>query len=175
SSRCSTSTATRRSSAAASSSSCARDGTCSPCVSRRTPPRTPSWRASKTSCWTSSCPESWRQRDRAVPGDGTLRRLRAGLRSCAPRDCYRDVMSVLEGHLSATGLRVGLVVGRFNELVTRRLLDGALDALRRMGVDDDDVTVAWVPGAVEIPLVAKRMAEGGHVDAVVTLGAVVRG
>lgn len=84
-------------------------------------------------------------------------------------------MNVLEGHLSASGLRIGLVVGRFNDLVTQRLLDGALDALRRMGIDDDDVTIARVPGAVEIPLIAKRMAEGGHVDAVVTIGAVVRG
>lgn len=84
-------------------------------------------------------------------------------------------MNVLEGHLSATGLRIGLVVARFNDLVTQRLLDGALGALRRVGIEESAVTVAWVPGAVEIPLVAKRLAEGGRVDAVVALGAVVRG
>ncbi len=84
-------------------------------------------------------------------------------------------MNVLEGHLSATDLRFGIVVGRFNELVTRRLLDGALDALRRSGAADEAITVAWVPGAVEIPPIATRMAASARFDAVIALGAVIRG
>lgn len=79
------------------------------------------------------------------------------------------------GQLRGEGVRVGVVCGRFNDLVTERLLAGALDALARHGVDDGDVTVAWVPGAFEIPLVAARLAAGGGVDAVVCLGAVIRG
>jgi 6,7-dimethyl-8-ribityllumazine synthase len=77
--------------------------------------------------------------------------------------------------MDGTGLRVGLVVARFNEFVTRPLLDGALDTLRRHGVADGDIDVAWVPGSFEIPLVARRMAEGGRYDAVICLGAVIRG
>jgi 6,7-dimethyl-8-ribityllumazine synthase len=84
-------------------------------------------------------------------------------------------MTIWEGSLSGAGLRVAIVASRFNELVGRRLLDGALDALRRAGVAEDDVSVAWVPGAVELPLVARRLAASGEVDAVVTLGAVIRG
>jgi len=84
-------------------------------------------------------------------------------------------MRVYEGTLVGAGLRVGIVVSRFNELVTSRLLSGALDALRRVGVADDDVSVVWVPGAVEIPLLAAKLAASGGVDAVITLGAVVRG
>ncbi len=84
-------------------------------------------------------------------------------------------MNVFEGKLSADGMRFAIVVSRFNELVTRRLLEGALDGLRRHGADDDDVTVAWVPGAVEIPVVAAKLAASGDYDAVITLGAVVRG
>ncbi len=79
------------------------------------------------------------------------------------------------GRMDGTGLRVGLVVARFNEFVTRPLLDGALDTLRRHGVADGDIDVAWVPGSFEIPLVARRMAEGGRYDAVICLGAVIRG
>jgi 6,7-dimethyl-8-ribityllumazine synthase len=81
----------------------------------------------------------------------------------------------IEGRLVGTGMRFALVCGRFNDLITQRLLDGALDAFRRHGVGDDDVTVAWVPGAFEIPVVAQRLALSGEFDAVVTLGAVIRG
>ncbi len=79
------------------------------------------------------------------------------------------------GGLRGEGLRVGIVCGRFNSLVTDRLLDGALDALVRHGVDRASVTVAWVPGAFEMPLAALRLAGSGEVDAVVCLGAVIRG
>lgn len=84
-------------------------------------------------------------------------------------------MNVYEGNHAAGQLRFGLVVSRFNELVTDRLLNGALDALRRVGAEDPRITVAWVPGAVEIPIVAKRLAASGGFDAVIALGAVVRG
>lgn len=84
-------------------------------------------------------------------------------------------MDTWEGSLVGDGVRVAVVAGRFNDLVTRRLLDGALDALRRSGVADGDVGVAWVPGAVEIPLAASRLASSGRYDAVITLGAVIRG
>ncbi len=79
------------------------------------------------------------------------------------------------GRMDGTGLRVGIVVARFNEFVTRPLLDGTLDTLRRHGVADGDIDVAWVPGSFEIPLVARRMAAGGRYDAVICLGAVIRG
>ncbi|CAJ1001428.1 MULTISPECIES: 6,7-dimethyl-8-ribityllumazine synthase [Bacillales] len=84
-------------------------------------------------------------------------------------------MKVFEGNLVGTGLRVGIVAARFNELIVSKLLGGALDALKRHGVEDANVDVAWVPGAFEIPLIAKKMAESGRYDAVVTLGAVIRG
>ncbi|EJL46923.1 6,7-dimethyl-8-ribityllumazine synthase [Brevibacillus agri] len=84
-------------------------------------------------------------------------------------------MRTFEGHLVGTGLRVGIVAGRFNELIVSKLVGGALDALKRHGVEEDNVDVAWVPGAFEIPLIAKKMAESGRYDAVVTLGAVIRG
>lgn len=84
-------------------------------------------------------------------------------------------MRTLEGNLIGTGLRVAVVVSRHNEAVTGRLLAGALDALRRHGVAEDDVTVAWVPGGFELPLAARRLAASGDHDAVVCLGAVVRG
>ena len=79
------------------------------------------------------------------------------------------------GHLNGSGLRVALACGRFNDLVTERLLAGARDALRRHGVDDASVAVAWAPGAFELPLVAQRLAASGDFDAVVCLGAVIRG
>ncbi len=82
---------------------------------------------------------------------------------------------IIEGELSAKGLRVGIVVSRFNDFVTSRLLGGALDALARSGAADGDITVARVPGAREIPVAAKQMAESGKFDAVVCLGAVIRG
>jgi len=67
------------------------------------------------------------------------------------------------------------VVGRFNEFITQKLLGGALDALKRHGAQDDDISIAWVPGAFEIPLIAQKMAESGKYDAVITLGTVIRG
>jgi 6,7-dimethyl-8-ribityllumazine synthase len=82
---------------------------------------------------------------------------------------------VYEGNLVSNGLKFGIVVGRFNEFITARLLGGALDALKRHGAQDDDVEIAWVPGAFEIPLIAQKMAESGKYDAVITLGAVIRG
>lgn len=84
-------------------------------------------------------------------------------------------MRVFEGHLVGTRLRVGIVAGRFNELIVSKLVGGALDALKRHGVAEDDVALAWVPGAFEIPMIARKMAESGKYDAVVTLGAVIRG
>ncbi len=83
-------------------------------------------------------------------------------------------MKVFEGKLLGKGKRFGIVVGRFNEFITGKLLDGALDALKRHGVEEDDVEVAWVPGAFEIPLVAKAMAAKNY-DAVICLGTVIRG
>lgn len=80
-----------------------------------------------------------------------------------------------EGNLSGHGLKVGIVVSRFNELMSSRLLGGAQDALVRHGVAADDVDVAWVPGAFEIPLVAQKMAAAGRYDAVLALGVVIRG
>jgi len=82
---------------------------------------------------------------------------------------------VFEGHLVGTGLKIGIVVGRFNEFITSKLLGGALDALKRHGVEEDDVEVAWVPGAFEISLITKKMAESKKYDAVITLGTVIRG
>jgi 6,7-dimethyl-8-ribityllumazine synthase len=84
-------------------------------------------------------------------------------------------MTTFEGKLGGKGLHFGVVVGRFNELISRQLLDGALDNLRRHDVNEADVDVAWVPGAFEIPPVAQRMAATGRYDAVVCLGAVIRG
>ncbi|CAA9566330.1 MAG: 6,7-dimethyl-8-ribityllumazine synthase [uncultured Truepera sp.] len=84
-------------------------------------------------------------------------------------------MRRLEGSLNASGLRFAVVVSRFNDFITARLLEGAEHTLLRHGAAEGDVTVAWVPGAVEIPLVAKAFAASGEVDAVVALGAVIRG
>ena len=80
-----------------------------------------------------------------------------------------------EGHLVGTGLKIGIVVARFNEFITGKLLSGAEDALRRHGVSESDIATAWVPGAYEIPLVAKKMATSGKYDAIITLGTVIRG
>jgi 6,7-dimethyl-8-ribityllumazine synthase len=83
---------------------------------------------------------------------------------------------VVEGHISAEGLSFTIVVGRFNDFITARLLDGALDALRRHGASDDLVTVYWVPGSFEIPLLAKKLVDCGKVgDAVICLGTLIRG
>jgi 6,7-dimethyl-8-ribityllumazine synthase len=84
-------------------------------------------------------------------------------------------MSVYEGNLIGTGLKIGVVVSRFNELLSSRLLSGAIDGLTRHDVNESDVDVAWVPGAFEIPFVAKKMAESGRYDAVLALGVVIRG
>ncbi|SFH68061.1 6,7-dimethyl-8-ribityllumazine synthase [Selenomonas ruminantium] len=83
--------------------------------------------------------------------------------------------NVFEGFVTAKGLKFGIVVARFNEFITSKLLSGALDTLHRHEGNDDDIDVAWVPGAFEIPVVAKKMAESGKYDAVICLGAVIRG
>ncbi len=84
-------------------------------------------------------------------------------------------MNILEGKLVAQGMKVGIVVARFNEFITSKLLGGAIDTLVRHDVNDEDITVAWVPGAFEIPLAAQKMAMSGKYDAIVCLGAVIRG
>ncbi len=84
-------------------------------------------------------------------------------------------MSVLEGKLVAENIKIGIVVGRFNEFIGSKLLSGAMDGLVRHGVKEEDVDVAWVPGAFEIPLICKKMAESGRYDAVIALGAVIKG
>jgi 6,7-dimethyl-8-ribityllumazine synthase len=84
-------------------------------------------------------------------------------------------MTVYEGMLSGRGKRFGVVVGRFNEFITGKLLDGARDALLRHEVDEAAIDIAWTPGSFEIPLVAKRLAQTGRYDAVICLGAVIRG
>ncbi len=84
-------------------------------------------------------------------------------------------MKIFEGNLIGQGLKVGIVVGRFNEFISSKLLSGAIDALKRHGVEEDDIATAWVPGAFEIPLIAQKMADSKQYDAVITLGAVIRG
>lgn len=84
-------------------------------------------------------------------------------------------MRTLEGHLSASGLRIGIVVSRWNDFITRALLNGALEALRRHGADDKAITVAWVPGSFEIPIALQAMARTGNCDALIALGCVIRG
>ncbi len=84
-------------------------------------------------------------------------------------------MKVLEGNVVAEGAKIGIVAARFNEFIVSKLVAGARDGLVRHNVSDDDITLAWVPGAFEIPLMAKKMAESGKYDAVICLGAVIRG
>ena len=84
-------------------------------------------------------------------------------------------MNTFEGKLVAEGIKVGIVAARFNEFITSKLLGGAIDALTRENVKEDDVDIVWVPGAFEIPLVASRMAKSGKYDAIICLGAVIRG
>ncbi len=84
-------------------------------------------------------------------------------------------MKVLEGIYEGKGLRVAIVASRFNEFIVNKLVGGAEDCLRRHGVADDDITLAWVPGAFEIPLAAKKLAKSGKYDAVICVGAVIRG
>ena len=83
--------------------------------------------------------------------------------------------TMLEGYISGKGLNIGIVAARFNEFITSRLLSGALDALHRHETADGDIDIAWVPGAFEIPIAAKRMAVSGRYDVVICLGAVIRG
>lgn len=84
-------------------------------------------------------------------------------------------MRILEGNVVANGTKIGIVASRFNEFIVSKLVGGAQDALLRHGVKDDDITLAWVPGAFEIPLAAQKMAETGNYDAVICLGAVIKG
>ncbi len=84
-------------------------------------------------------------------------------------------MKTYEGNLISGQIKIGIVAGRFNEVITSKLLSGALDGLQRHGVTDDDIEIAWVPGAFEIPLIASKMAQSGKYDAVICLGAVIRG
>lgn len=84
-------------------------------------------------------------------------------------------MKVLEGQLSVKGKKIAIVAGRFNSLITKQLIDGAKDGLLRSGISEEDITLAWVPGAYEIPLIAKKFAEKAEYDAVICLGAVIRG
>ncbi len=84
-------------------------------------------------------------------------------------------MTTYEGKLNGKGLKFALVVGRFNELISGRLYEGALDCLKRHDVADADVDAAWVPGAFEMPLVARKLADSGRYDAVICVGAVIRG
>ncbi|WEG12099.1 6,7-dimethyl-8-ribityllumazine synthase [Pullulanibacillus sp. KACC 23026] len=80
-----------------------------------------------------------------------------------------------EGNLVGSGLKMAIVVGRFNEFITSKLLSGALDALKRHGVDEASIDISWVPGAFEIPFIAKKLAASKKYDAVITLGTVIRG
>ena len=84
-------------------------------------------------------------------------------------------INILEGKVVAQGMKVGIVASRFNSFIVQKLLDGAVDGLVRHGVAEEDITAAWVPGAFEIPIVAKQMAESGKYDAVICVGAVIRG
>jgi 6,7-dimethyl-8-ribityllumazine synthase len=81
----------------------------------------------------------------------------------------------IEGQLNGQGLRIGICVSKFNGFITESLLKGALGTLKQLGVSDEAITVAWVPGAFELPMVAKKLAESGQVDAVIALGCVIRG
>ena len=84
-------------------------------------------------------------------------------------------MCILEGSFAAKNMKIGIVVARFNEFITSKLLSGALDGLKRHEVSEENIDIAWVPGAFEIPLVASKMAQSGRYDAVICLGAVIRG
>lgn len=84
-------------------------------------------------------------------------------------------MNILEGNLINKEAKIGIVVSRFNEFITGKLLSGAVDTLLRHGISDENISVAWVPGAFEIPLISKKMAETGRYDAVICLGAIIRG
>ncbi len=84
-------------------------------------------------------------------------------------------MNVFEGNFNGEGLKIGIIASRFNEFITSKLISGAEDCLKRHGVKDEDITLAWVPGAFELPLMAKKMVMNMSFDAVICLGAVIRG
>jgi len=84
-------------------------------------------------------------------------------------------MKKFEGKFNGKGIKIGIVAGRFNEFITSKLVDGAVDVLKRNDVNDEDIDIAWVPGAFEIPLITKKMAESKKYDAIITLGAVIKG
>lgn len=86
-----------------------------------------------------------------------------------------ELLTELSGGLDASGLRIAIVVSRFNQTITEQLLEGALESLRRCGIDEERILVARVPGSFEIPLAAQKIAERGDIDAIVCLGAVIRG
>ncbi|WP_085993197.1 6,7-dimethyl-8-ribityllumazine synthase [Oceanobacillus senegalensis] len=85
------------------------------------------------------------------------------------------MVNTMNGNVVGTDLRIGIVVARFNEFITNKLLDGAIDSLKRHGVNEENIDVAWIPGAFEIPLIAGKMADNSKYDAVITLGTVIRG
>ncbi|MFP4015459.1 MAG: 6,7-dimethyl-8-ribityllumazine synthase [Halanaerobiales bacterium] len=85
------------------------------------------------------------------------------------------MQNIIEGQLLGQGIKVGIIVGRFNEFISGKLLEGALDGLKRHGVEEENITTAWVPGSFEIPLAAQKMARSGNYDGVICLGAVIRG
>ncbi len=82
---------------------------------------------------------------------------------------------IYEGDLTGQGLKAGIVIGRFNEFISSKLLDGALDGLKRHGVLDEDISIVWVPGSYEIPLTAQKMVQSGKFDGIICLGAIIRG
>lgn len=84
-------------------------------------------------------------------------------------------MKKFEGKFNGKGIKIGIVAGRFNEFITSKLVGGAVDVLKRNNVNDEDIDIAWVPGAFEIPLITKKMAESKKYDAIITLGAVIKG
>ncbi|MGL5346597.1 MAG: 6,7-dimethyl-8-ribityllumazine synthase [Peptostreptococcaceae bacterium] len=84
-------------------------------------------------------------------------------------------MRIIEGNLVAKGIKVGIVAGRFNEFIVSKLVGGAIDGLKRHGLEEENIDIAWVPGAFEIPLVAKKMAKSDKYDAIICLGAVIKG
>ena len=84
-------------------------------------------------------------------------------------------MKKFEGKFNGKGVKIGIVAGRFNEFITSKLVGGAVDVLKRKDVNDEDIDIAWVPGAFEIPLITKKMAESKKYDAIITLGAVIKG
>jgi 6,7-dimethyl-8-ribityllumazine synthase len=86
-----------------------------------------------------------------------------------------NMTRVIEGTLTAKGVKFGIVVSRFNDFINKRLLDGALDALSRHGAEDENISIVKVPGSFEIPLMAKKLADSGKYDAIICLGAVIRG